>query len=67
MGYFILISIAVLIYLIIGLVLAVRVHSLAECEEHEQGPLDPGEFWMIIFLWVTGAFIIIWRKGVNDA
>lgn len=56
-------GIVLLIYIIIGIILAVRIHSLSECGKHK--PLYD-HVWVVIFFWILAGFVKLWKEGIDS-
>ena len=63
---FICFSIALLIYLVCGITLAVRIHDLAKFNyitKHED--IDDGVLWIVVIFWIPLAYIKLWKDGIS--
>jgi len=59
-------GIAGIVYLIIGIVLAVRIHSMHECGKVKEGIDNAGIFWLFVFAWGFMGICSMWKNGVDE-
>jgi len=58
-------GIGFMINLIIGLLIYVRVQSLAECPKHEQKDLEYNDWYIIVLFWCILGIMKLWKEGIN--
>jgi len=56
--------ICLIIYLMVGISLAVRVKTLVDSEKCDD--ISEDIIWILIFAWVIVGIIKIWKNGVDD-